>query len=108
MAIIGTFTLGADGIYSGEISTLTLTRDVRLVPTETTAKNAPDLRVYAGTIEIGVAWLNTSRNGDPYYAVKLDDPSFAKPVWANMVASLKEVGVYNLLWDRPAKAKPAA
>ena len=73
MAIIGTFTLGADGIYSGEISTLTLTRAVRLVPTEATAKNAPDLRACAGTIEIGVAWLKTSRNGDPYYAVNEHD-----------------------------------
>jgi uncharacterized protein (DUF736 family) len=108
MAIIGTFKLGADGTYSGEISTLTLNRAVRLVPSEMTAKNTPDLRVYAGLVEIGVAWLKTSRGGEPYYAVKLDDPSFVKPIWANMVQSQKEVAVHNLLWDRPSKAKPAA
>ncbi len=108
MAIIGSFKRGADGTYSGEISTLTLQRKVRLVPTEATATNAPDLRVYAGLVEIGVAWLKTSRSGDPYYAVKLDDPSFAKPIWANMVESQKEVAVHNLLWDRPARASSEA
>jgi uncharacterized protein (DUF736 family) len=70
----------------------------------------PDRRqqVYAGLVEIGVAWLKTSRGGDPYYAVKLDDPSFAKPIWANMVESQKEVAVHNLLWDRPARASSDA
>ena len=103
MATIGSFKLTADGTYSGEISTLTMHRKVRLVPTEATANNAPDLRVYAGLAEIGVAWRKSSRSGDPYFAVKLDDPSFPAPVWANLVESQKEVAVFNLLWDRPAK-----
>jgi uncharacterized protein (DUF736 family) len=52
MAIIGSFKRGADGTYSGEISTLTLQRKVRLVPTEATARNAPDLRVLLAAVWI--------------------------------------------------------
>jgi uncharacterized protein (DUF736 family) len=59
------------------------------------------LRVYAGASEIGVAWARTSKAGEPYYSVRLDDPSFPAPVWANLVASQKEEAVFNLLWDRP-------
>lgn len=101
MAIIGTFKLGADGSYAGEIRTLTLSRKARLVPIETAAANAPNLRVYSGLAEIGVAWEKASKGGNPYFAVKLDDPSFAAPVWANLVASTKDAAVFNLLWDRP-------
>ncbi len=43
-----------------------------------------------------------------YFAVRLDDPTFPAPLWANLVESQQEVATYNLLWDRPAKAKPAA
>ncbi len=107
MATIGTFKQLADGVYSGEITTLTLNRKVRMVPTETTANNAPDLRIFAGLAEIGVAWQKTSKSGDSYFACKLDDPSFPAPIWANMVASQKEVAVHNLLWDRPKAADRA-
>ena len=108
MAIIGNFKLTADGSYTGEISTLAMHCKVRLVATDATAKNAPDLRVFAGLSEIGVAWQKTSRSGDSYFAVKLDDPSFRAPIWANLVESKKEVAVFNLLWDRPAKAADKA
>ncbi len=101
MATIGSFKLGADSIYSGQITTLTMQRKARMVPTEATAANAPDLRLYSGLAEFGVAWLKTSKDGDAYFAVKLDDPSFAAPVWANLVQSPREEGVFNLLWDRP-------
>ena len=107
MAIIGNFKLTADGSYAGEISTLTLHRKVRLVPTEVTGNNAPDLRAFAGLAEIGVAWQKTSRGGDTYFALRLDDPSFATPIWANLVESKKDAAVYNLLWDRPARAPEA-
>jgi uncharacterized protein (DUF736 family) len=83
-------------------------RKVRLVPTEATASNAPDLRVYAGLAEIGVAWQKSSLSGDPYFAVTLDNPSFAAPIWANLVESQKEVAVFNLLWDRPTKPSDKA
>ena len=57
-----------------------------------------------GLAEIGVAWQKTSRGGDRYFAVKLDDPSFAAPIWANLGESRQDVAVFNLLWDRPTRS----
>jgi uncharacterized protein (DUF736 family) len=108
MALIGTFKLIADGSYAGEISTLTIQRKVRLVPTDSFGDKTPDLRVFAGRGEIGAAWEKTSRNGDTYFTVRLDDPSFPAPLWANLVESKQETGVHNLLWERPAPAKAEA
>jgi uncharacterized protein (DUF736 family) len=108
MTIIGSFKLTADGSYNGEISTLTINRKARLVPTDAPGKNAPDLRVFIGLAEIGVAWQKTSRGGDRYFAVKLDDPSFAAPIWANLVESRQDVAVFNLLWDRPTRSAERA
>ncbi len=108
MALIGTFNLTADGTYAGEISTLTIQRKIRLVPAEGASDKAPDLRVFAGSGELGAAWQKTSRGGDTYFTVRLDDPSFTAPLWASLVESKQEAGVHNLLWDRPAKAAAAA
>lgn len=103
MALIGTFKLIADGSYVGEISTLTIQRKVRLVPAEGLGDKTPDLRIFAGRAELGAAWEKTSRNGDTYFTVRLDDPSFPAPLWANLVESRQEGSVYNLLWDRPSR-----
>jgi hypothetical protein len=39
-----------------------------------------------GNIEIGAAWQRTSKDNTVYHSVKLDDPSFAAPIYANLVA----------------------
>jgi uncharacterized protein (DUF736 family) len=51
----------------------------------------------AGNIEIGVAWRRTSKENAVCHSVKLDDPSFPAPIFANLV----EVdGGYALVWSR--------
>jgi uncharacterized protein (DUF736 family) len=53
--------------------------------------------VLAGNVEIGAAWKRTSKENTVYHAVKLDDPSFPTPIFANLV----EVdGGYALVWSR--------
>ena len=98
MAQIGTFTRGEDGTLSGTIRTLSLNVKARLIPTEPSQNDkAPDLRVLAGNIEIGAAWKRTSKENTVYHSVKLDDPSFPAPIFANLV----EVnGGYALVWSR--------
>ena len=105
MTTIATFTLTQDGGYTGEITTLTLRHKATLIPSDFSGDKAPDFRVVAGPAEIGVAWLKTSRNGGDYLAVRLDDPTFPAPIWANLVESHDEDGIYKLLWDRPKAAK---
>ncbi len=98
MAQIGTFTRGEDGTLSGTIRTLSLNVKARLIPTEPSPNDkAPDLRVLAGNVEIGAAWKRTSKENTVYHSVKLDDPSFPAPIFANLV----EVdGGYALVWSR--------
>jgi uncharacterized protein (DUF736 family) len=55
------------------------------------------MRVMAGNVEIGAAWQRTSKENTLYHSVKLDDPSFPVPIFANLVAV--DDG-YALVWSR--------
>ena len=98
MAQIGAFTRSDDGTFNGTIRTLTLNIRARFVPAESSHnEKAPDLRVLSDRIEIGAAWKRTSKEGTVYHSVKLDDPSFPAPIFANLVEV--ETG-YALVWSR--------
>ncbi|MFC5567074.1 DUF736 domain-containing protein [Rubellimicrobium aerolatum] len=102
MATIGTFRKTGDA-YTGEIVTLSVqARRVRIVPAETRASDsAPSHRVFVGAAEIGAGWTKTSQGGRAYLALKLDDPSFAAPVFANLVEG-EDGESYRLIWSRPS------
>jgi uncharacterized protein (DUF736 family) len=98
MAQIGTFTRAEDCSYTGTIKTLSLNIKARLLPAEHSEnEKAPNLRVLAGNVEIGAAWQRTSKDNTVYHSVKLDDPSFPAPIYANLVAA--DDG-YALVWSR--------
>jgi uncharacterized protein (DUF736 family) len=98
LAQIGTFTRTEDG-FTGVIRTLRLNAKVRFVPTEKDNDKAPDLRGYAGSVEIGAGWKRTAKEtGREFFSVKLDDPSFPAPIYASLVEV--EDG-YALIWSRP-------
>ena len=101
MATIGTFKKSGTG-YTGAITTLSLqAKNVRIVPEETRSnENAPSHRVFVGPIEIGAAWAKRSNEDRPYLGLKLDDPSFTAPIYANLFDD--EGGeTYSLIWSRP-------
>ena len=92
MATIGTFKkVGND--FQGEIITLSLqAKGVRIVAESNRAnENAPSHRAYAGWAEIG-----------DYLSLKLDDPSFNAPIYANLFDDEGGEG-YTLLWSRSRK-----
>jgi uncharacterized protein (DUF736 family) len=98
MAQIGTFTRAEDGSYSGTIKTLSLNIKARLVPADASSNDkAPDLRVLVGNVEIGAAWRRTSKENTEYHSVKLDDPSFPAPIYANLFKGETD---YTLVWSR--------
>jgi uncharacterized protein (DUF736 family) len=98
MATIGTFTKSGDGSYNGAIKTLSLNvKQAQLRPGDKESDNAPDYRIFAGGVEFGAAWKKTSRESRDYLSVKLDDPSFPQPIYANLVDA--EEG-YTLVWSR--------
>jgi len=101
MATIGTFKkTGTE--YTGEIFTLSLqAKGVRLVPDlRASGENAPSHRVLVGRAEIGAAWTKKSNEGREYLGLKLDDPSFAAPIYANLFDDEDGEGS-SLIWSRP-------
>jgi len=85
----------------GEIGTLAVqAKGVRIVPeTSRTSDNAPSHRVFVGRAEIGAAWSKRSNEGRDYLSVKLDDPSFTTPIYANLFDD--EGGeTFSLIWSR--------
>ena len=87
--------------FQGEIVTLSVqAKGVRIVPeTNRTSDNAPSHRVFVGRAEIGAAWSKRSNEGRDYLSVKLDDPSFTTPIYANLFDD--EGGeTFSLIWSR--------
>jgi uncharacterized protein (DUF736 family) len=50
-----------------------------------------------GRVEIGAAWSKRSNEG----RVKLDDPSFTAPIYANLFDDEDGDG-FSLIWSRPS------
>lgn len=104
MATIGTFKKTANGEFVGDIVTLSVqAKGVRIVPDQNPpSENAPTHRVFIGNAEVGAAWAKQSNEGRAYLGVKLDDPSFAAPIYANLFDD--EGGLtYSLIWSRPSR-----
>src|SRR3546814_13655373 len=100
MANIGTFTKTAKG-YAGEIVTMSVQQKKVRIEAETDVQNdkAPTHRVFVGRAEIGAGWAKQSNEGRDYLSLKLDDPSFAAPIYANLFDD--EAGeTFNLIWSR--------
>ena len=103
MATIGTFKKAGNG-FTGEIVTLSVqAKNVRIVPEATrSGDNSPSHRVYVGRVEIGAAWAKRSNEGRDYLGLKLDDPSFTAPIFANLFDDEEGEG-FSLIWSRPSR-----
>lgn len=104
MATIGTFKKSGND-YTGDIVTLSVqAKGVRIIPDDTrTSDKAPSHRVMVGRAEIGAAWSKRSNEGRDYLGLKLDDPSFNAPIYANLFED--EDGGYSLIWSRPERGR---
>lgn len=99
MAVIGTFTSNGNE-FKGEIATLALhLKNVRIIPEDSSNQNGPTHRVFCGQTEIGAAWTKQSNEGRAYLSVKLDDPSFLAPVFANLFEG-EDAKSHSLIWSR--------
>ena len=103
-ATIGTFKKTGSNEFTGEIVTLSVqAKGVRIVPdTRATGENAPRHRVLVGRAEIGAAWSKRSNEGRDYLGLKLDDPSFNAPIYANLFND-EDGEAFSLIWSRPSR-----
>lgn len=104
MATIGVFKKSGSELV-GDITTLNLqTKNVRIVPEKNRPNDiAPTHRIYSGKAEIGAAWSKRSSDNRDYLSIKLDDPSFAASVYANLFTN-ENGGGFSLVWSRNRKA----
>ena len=103
MANIGSFKkVGKE--FQGDIVTLSVqAKGVRIVAEDNRSnENAPSHRVFVGRAEIGAAWSKRSEEGRDYLSLKLDDPSFTAPIYANLFDDQDGEG-YTLIWSRSRK-----
>ena len=105
MANIGSFKKSGNE-YQGEIVTFSVqARGVRIVPEANRSNdNAPSHRVFVGRAEIGAAWSKRSSEGRDYLSLKLDDPSFTNPIFANLFDDEDGEG-FTLIWSRSSRKK---
>ena len=103
MANIGSFKKSGNE-YQGEIVTLSVqTKGVRIVPEVNRSNDsAPSYRVFVGRVEIGAAWSKRSNESRDYLSLKLDDPSFNAPIFANLFDDEDGEG-FTLIWSRSRK-----
>lgn len=104
MSTIGIFTANADGSFTGDIDTLALTlKKVQIRPVaEKASDKSPDYRITCGKANLGAAWLKTSKDEKVYRSVRMDDPSFGRPIDAALV----EIdGVHTMVWSRSTGPK---
>nr|WP_255643144.1 DUF736 domain-containing protein [Acidocella sp. KAb 2-4] len=79
------------------------TKNVRIVPeANRTSDNAPSHRIYVSKADLGAGWSKRSAEGRDYISVKLDDPSFSAPIYANLFGDEGSDG-YTLIWSRSRK-----
>lgn len=103
MATIGNFKkTGTE--YTGEIITLSVqAKNVKIAPEPVgNGENAPSHRIYVGRAEVGAAWTRKSNEGRQYLSVKLDDPSFSAPLYANLFDD-EDGKTASLIWSRPTR-----
>lgn len=109
--IIGRFAENpASGLLIGHIRTLFFKSDkVVFEPVASENERAPSHRVYtADEVELGAAWRKTGKQeGSTYYDVRLDDPTFAAPIYARLVKAKKEGTGLVMIWERSTATRSA-
>lgn len=101
MAKIGTLTKQADGSYKGGIATLRLNAKITMRPIETPTERGPVHRVFSGFGECGAAFeAQAEQTGQVYLSLKLDDPTFAAPIYVAAFPNKEKPDDLDLIWSR--------
>jgi uncharacterized protein (DUF736 family) len=107
MATIGTLTKQKDGSHKGYISTLTIYKQItlRMIENEKLTERGPIARIFAGAGEVGAAFEQTAQeSGQVFLSLKLDDPTFAAPIYCAAFPNKEKPDDLDLVWSRPKQS----
>jgi uncharacterized protein (DUF736 family) len=103
MPAIGRVTKHDDGSYSGHLATLSIRKNIELVPNNKTADHQPDFIVMAGDVEVGAAWNRIGQaSGKDYVSISLAAPEFGdRTLYANLgkPAGSKDKNEFAIIWN---------
>jgi uncharacterized protein (DUF736 family) len=109
MTQIGEFIRTKSG-YSARVRTAALDLTLVLVSAESSdTENAPAWRIHLGDEdgpEIGAGWKHTGERAGEYIALLIDDPTFQRPIRANLFQSGGDKTSWALHWNRPPMRRP--
>jgi uncharacterized protein (DUF736 family) len=101
MAIIGKLIKQADGSHRGYIATLGISAKITMRTNENMTERGPVARIFAGAGEVGAAFEQTAeKTGQVYLSIKLDDPTFAAPVYIAAFENKEKPDQLDLVWSR--------
>ncbi len=103
---------------NGTIEGRVITRQIDFTflgkPTNSTNEKAPALELFAKSrsgaeFKIGVAYEKEMKDGkDKFFSMSFDDPALDAPLYVTAFPSKDgEVGVYEIVWQRPRKKEAA-
>lgn len=98
MANLGIFTRTPDG-FRGTVRTIDRSFPLELtVDAHKSKETSPDYRGFSSGAEVAAGWDQTSdRSGQDYVSVRISDPSFHRPIRANLVQTKAAPDTYLLL-----------
>ena len=105
MSQIGFVTKQSDGSYTGQIRTISIKADIRIVPngSKQPESNQPDFRVLAGPVEIGAGWNRKGQiSGNEYVSLSFAAPEFGpRKLYANLgpAAGQDDEDVFAIIWN---------
>lgn len=110
---IGSIKQNDSGTFLGRISTLAVTATIALREVRSPNPKAPKYEVLAlnpatkSWVQVGALFeLVSNATGEAFLNGKLDDPSFAQPLYIS--AFRQADGTYNIVWQRPQKRRDTA
>lgn len=99
--------------FLGRVSTLAVTATIALREVRSPNPKAPKFEVLAlnpatkSWVQVGALFeLVSNSTGEAFLNGKLDDPSFAQPLYVS--AFRQADGSYNIVWQRPQKRRDTA
>ena len=110
---IGSLKQNEAGTFLGRIVTLAVTATIALREVRSPNPKAPKFEVLAlnaatrSWVQVGALFeLTSNATGEAFLNGKLDDPSFAQPLYIS--AFRQADGSYNVVWSRPQKRRDQA